>query len=129
VEAKRVIDEATLVDSVSMNGIDIESLLKSTLSVNTEEILLEAMRDLVKDEIKKYVRQKFEENPHLKAEAKRIIEDLVMAKMKETYAMMRLGKLTAEVGVTMVPDEMREEMERDIAGLLEKEVARVLEKM
>ena len=114
---------------VSMNGIDIESLLKSTLSVNTEEILFEAMRDLLKDEIKKYVRQKFDENPHLKAEAKRIIGDLVECKMKETYTLMRLGKLTAELGVAMVPEDMRDQMERDLASLLEKEVSRLIEKM
>jgi len=118
-----------LVSSVSMNGIDIESLLKTTLSINTEELLLEAMRDLVKDEIKRYVRQKFDENPYLKTEAKKIIGDLVECKMKETYVMMRLGKLTAELGVKMVPEDMREEMEKDLANLLEKEVSRLIEKM
>ncbi len=118
-----------MVALVSMNGIDIESLLKSTLSVNTEELLIEAMKDLIKDEIKKYVRQKFDENPHLKAEAKRIVGDMMEAKMKETYALMRLGKLTAELGVAMVPEDMREQIERDLASLLEKEVSRVIDKM
>lgn len=112
-----------------MNGVDIESLLKSTLSVNTEEILVEAIRDLVKDEIKKYVLQKLDENPQLKSEARAVIGDLVESKMKETYALMRLGKLTAELGVAMVPEDMREQMEKDLASILEKEVSRVIEKM
>jgi adenosyl cobinamide kinase/adenosyl cobinamide phosphate guanylyltransferase len=118
-----------LIGLVVMNGIDIESLLKSTLSIHTEDLLVEAMKDLVKDEIKRYVRQKLEENPRLRAEAKQVIKDLIEAKMKETYALMRLGKVTAELGVSMVPEEMREQMEKDIAALLEKEVSRVIEKM
>ena len=117
-----------MIQLVAMNGINLESLLKSTLSIHTEDLLVEAMKDLVKDEIKKYVRQKLEENPRLKAEAKEVIKDLVESKMKETYALMRLGKVTAELGVSMVPEELRDQMEKDLADLLQREVSRVVEK-
>lgn len=65
------------------------------------------------------MRQKLEENPRLMAKAN----------MKETPVLMRPGKVTAELGASMVPEGLREQMERELAPLLEGEVSRAFEKM
>ena len=47
----------------------MDQMLKSTIGVtNTEDLIIEALRDLVKDEIKNYVRQKVDGNPEIKEE-------------------------------------------------------------
>ena len=59
----------------------IERLLSGSIQERIEELLrpedliMEAARDLVKDEIKGYIRQKIDENPELKSEIKETIEN------------------------------------------------------
>jgi len=113
-----------------MNGIDLEQLAKSAMGAfKTEDLVVEAMREMLKDEIKRYVRQKLEENPELKAEAKAVIGELIQAKIKETYALMKLGKVATELGVTIVPKEFREQVSKELASLVEKEFSQVMEKI
>ena len=38
--------------------------------IQTEDLVLEAMRDLVKDELKNYIRSRIDDNPELKADIK-----------------------------------------------------------
>ena len=108
----------------------MDSLLKKTIGVsNTEDLVLEAMQDLVKDEIKKYIRQKIDESPEIKREMKEAIAEFIDAKMRETYAVVKMAKCAAELGFQMVPPEMREKLGKDVAQLLEKEMSQVFEKM
>jgi len=108
----------------------IDQMLKSTIWVaNTEDLIIEALRDLVKDEIKHYVRQKINENPEIKQELKEAVADFIDAKMRETYAMIKMGKCVAELGIQIVPAEMKEKLGKDVASLIEKEMSQVLQKM
>ncbi|MBC7108302.1 MAG: hypothetical protein H5T41_05905 [Methanomassiliicoccales archaeon] len=109
---------------------NVESLIKSQLGIlHSEDILIEALRDLVRDEVKRYIRQKIEENPALKKEIKEAIGEFVAAKIKEVYALMKLTKCGAELGLAMVPKEMKEKLEKDLASLLEREVSNVIERI
>lgn len=115
---------------LNMPEENIASLLRSQLGViHSEDLLVEALRDLVKDEIKRYVRQKLDENPELKQEIKQAVGEFISAKMNETYALLKLTKCGAELGLTMIPKDLREKVGKDIASLLEKEVSQVIEKM
>jgi hypothetical protein len=108
----------------------MDAMLRSTLGVtNAEDLIIEAVRDLVKDEIKKYVRQKIDENPDIKAEMKMAVAEFIDAKMRETYAVIKLGKCTAELGIKIVPGEMKEKLGKDLASFIEKEMSSVIEKM
>jgi len=108
----------------------IDQMLKSTIGVaNTEDLIIEALRDLVKDEIKHYVRQKINENPEIKQELKEAVADFIDAKMRETYAIIKMGKCVAELGIQIVPAEMKEKLGKDVASLIEKEMSQVLQKM
>jgi len=113
-----------------MTEDSITSIVKGQFGVfHSEDLVVEALRDMIKDEIKRYVRQKIDENPELKREMKQAIGELVSAKMNETYALLKLTKCGAELGLTMIPKDLREKLGKDIASLLEKEVTQVIEKM
>jgi adenosyl cobinamide kinase/adenosyl cobinamide phosphate guanylyltransferase len=108
----------------------MDTMLKSTIGVtNTEDLIIEAIRDLVKDEIKKIVRQKIDENPGIKAEMKQAVAEFIDAKMRETYAVVKLGKCAAELGIKIVPDDMKDKMGKDLASFIEKEMSSVIDKM
>ena len=69
----------------------IERLLSGSIQERIEELLrpedliMEAARDLVKDEIKGYIRQKIDENPELKSEIKETIENYFEAKARSAF--------------------------------------------
>ncbi len=114
----------------SMPEESIASIVRSQLEVlRTEDLLVEALRDMVKDEIKRHVRQKLDENPQLRKEIKAAIAELVVAKVNEAYALIKLTKCGAELGLTMIPKDLREKIGKDLASLLEKEVSQVIDKM
>jgi len=115
---------------LSMPEETIASIVRTQLGAfRTEDLLLEALRDMVKDEIKRYVRQRLDENPELKREIRAAIGEFITAKMNETYALVKLTKSGAELGLTMIPKDLREKLGKDIASLLEREVSQVIEKM
>lgn len=95
-------------------------------ALRLEDLMMEALRDLVKDEIKRHIRVKLEEDPALRDRIRTAVTELMDAKVREAYAMIKLGKCGAELGIALVPEELRERMERDVARLLEREVAQVI---
>ena len=106
------------------------SLLSTSLSaLSVEDLVAEALRDMMKDEIRSHIRKRLEQDPRLKAEMRSAIDELLEAKVREAYAMVRLGKCGAELGVLMVPEDMRRRIEKDLAGLLEKEMGRLADEM
>ena len=108
----------------------MQDAIKSALgSLDTESLLVESMRDLVKDEIKSLMRQKMDENPVLKAEIREATRDLVDAKIREAVAMVRLAKCGAELGLASVPDDMRQKLGKDMASLFERELALLFDKV
>jgi len=112
------------------DGDPLPLLMKSSLdALRMEDLLLESMRDLLKEEIKRHIRQKLDEDPRLKAEIRAALSELMEAKAREAYAMVRIGKYGAELGIALVPDEMRKRIERDVAALLEKEMGRMVEEL
>ena len=113
-----------------MNGLDIEGIFKSAMgALKTEDIVVEAVRDLVKDEIKEHIKKKLKENPELKEQARSAAMELMESKVKETYAMVKLGRVAAELGITMVPPELKAKMEEELTAILEREVTKVFEKI
>ncbi len=106
----------------------INSVMKSTRSMlSSETLLLEAIQDLVKDEIKKSIKERLDANPEIKKELKAAVKELMEAKVHEAYAILKIGKAGAKLGIEMVPPELRAEIGKEIASIFEKEVGRMLE--
>ncbi|MEE9593658.1 MAG: hypothetical protein V3W28_08780 [Thermoplasmata archaeon] len=104
------------------------SLMKTTLGiVHTEDLMLEAVRDLLRDEVKRYIRARLEERPALKEELKRGVAALMEAKVREASALVLMAKAAAKLGVELVPAEVREEVAKEFVDALERDIATVLE--
>jgi adenosyl cobinamide kinase/adenosyl cobinamide phosphate guanylyltransferase len=112
------------------NDEGLLSIVKDPLGgLKVEDLVVEAARDLVKDEIKRYIRKKLEEDPKLKEEIRTAVSELMDAKIREAYAMVKLGKCGVDLGIALVPPDMKQRMDRDIAGLLERELGQVVSKI
>ena len=94
----------------------------------TEDILLEAVRDLVKDEIKTYIRQKVDADEELKEELKEAISYYFNAKARSVYAERKASRAAARLGLRILPDELQGEVGEALVGLFEKELGNLLEK-
>lgn len=106
----------------------VERVLRDTVgAVHTEDLLMEAIRDLVKDEVKGYIRARLDANPELKEEIRSAVKDLLHAKLQEAYAFAKLAKAGVKLGLELVPPDMRAEVTRELARIIEKEVGALLE--
>jgi len=105
----------------------VEKVLRDTMgAVHTEDLFVEAVRDLVKDEVKAYIRARLDANPDLKAEIREAVKALMEAKLREGYAFVKLAKAGAKLGLELVPAEMRTEVTRELARIIEKEVGALM---
>jgi hypothetical protein len=106
----------------------ISSLLKSTLGIiHTEDLLVEAVRDLIREEVRRYIRERLEERPDLKGEIKRAVAALMEAKVREGSALILLAKSVAKLGVELVPAHLREEVAKELVDALEREISTIFE--
>ena len=70
----------------------IERLLTGSIKdqikelMSTEDLVIEAFRDLVKDELKTHIRNKVEADPELKAESKQAVSYYFQSKARSIYA-------------------------------------------
>lgn len=114
--------------------MSLESIVKSIgkglplEELNTENLIMESLRDLVKDEIKNHLRKKIEEHPELKNELKEAIELFVEAKLRESFAALKLAKAGTKLGITMVPEKMMDDLSKEFSKIFEKEIFNILEK-
>lgn len=97
-------------------------------AIHTEDLLIEAIRDLVREEMKEHIRDTLEANPYLKAELKAAVRELIEAKAKEAVALLKVAKATAKVGVEMLPKDLRADLTRDLVLVFEKQITSLLER-
>ena len=106
----------------------VERILRDTIgAAHTEDLVVEAVRDLVRDEVKAYIRSRLDANPDLKAEIRAAVRDLMQAKLREGYAFAKLAKAGVKLGLELVPPDLRAEVTREIARIIEKEVGAIIE--
>jgi hypothetical protein len=108
----------------------IATLLKGATGelLKAEDLVVDAMRDLVREELKRRIRAELDANPELRAELREAVRMLLEAKVQEAYAGLKLAKAGAKLGLEMLPPELRQEIGREVMATFEKEVARLMEK-
>ncbi|MFQ6107729.1 MAG: hypothetical protein ACE5QF_09150 [Thermoplasmata archaeon] len=107
----------------------LEPFIKASSGVlRTEDMVIEAVRDLIKDEIKRYIRAKLEANPELKKEVKDAVSDYIEAKVKEGYALVKVAKCGAKLGLELVPEKLRGELAKELVAIFEKEIGAVIDR-
>jgi DNA-binding FrmR family transcriptional regulator len=97
--------------------------------LKAEGLITEAMRDLVKDEIKEYMRAKLEEDPALKQEIKDALNMYMESRAKELIAAVRLTKAGAKLSFNMIPDPLKEELKAEMIKMFEDELSELLERV
>jgi len=105
-----------------------KALSETTDMVRAENLVIDAVKDLVRDEVKKYIKGKLDDNPELKKEFKAAVQELMEAKIREGYAMVKLAKAGVKLGLEMVPPKMRDEFSRDFVSMFQKEIGEILDK-
>ncbi len=69
------------------------ALVKNTVGlVHAEDLLVGAIRDLLREEVKRYIRDRLDERPALNQELKRGVAALMKAKVREASALVLMAK-------------------------------------
>ena len=105
----------------------VDSLLKGGEDlIHTENLMVEAVQELIKDEIKNRIRKKLQENEELRSEFEEYVKVLMEAKMKETYAYAMLAKTSADLGLELIPPEMKDKMNEKLREFIEKKMEEMM---
>ena len=113
----------------SSSGEPIDVLLKSTTDLlRPEELVREATRDIVKDEIRRHLERTLSEDPKLAQDLKDAVKDLLAARATEYAALVRVGTATARLGLSALPPDVRRALTKDIVDLISKELGQIVER-
>lgn len=110
---------------------DIENKVSKLLntgdeSISTENLFIEAIEELIKDEIKRHIKSKLDENEELKEEFRESVEMLMEAKAREGYAYAMLAKNSADLGYELIPPHLKEEMKDKLTEIFEEKMEEMM---
>jgi hypothetical protein len=113
----------------SSSGEPIDLILQSTRDLlRPEELVREATRDIVKDEIRRHLEKTLKENPSLEEDLRNAVHDLLTARAMEYAALLRVGTATARLGVSALPPDVRRELTKEIVDMVSKELGQIVER-
>jgi len=111
------------------SGEPIDVILRSTRDLlRPEELVREATRDLVKDEIRRHLEKTLHDDPKLAEDLKDAVRDLLAARATEYAALVRVGTATARLGLSALPSDVRRALTHDIVEMLSKELGQIVER-
>ena len=114
--------------AMAEEGIVTQVLKGGTDLLGGEELIVDAMRDLLRDEVKRKMREELDKDPALQEELREAVRLYFEARVNQAYATLKFVKASAKLGVSMMPADLRADLGKEIGSLLEKEVAQLLEK-
>ena len=112
----------------------IERLMTGDLSkqiqdlFSTEDLVIESFRDLIKDELKAYIKDKIDSDEELKAELREAVSYYFNAKARSLYAELKASRAATKLGLKILPEDLQGEVGEALVGLFEKELGELLEK-
>jgi len=113
----------------SSAGEPIDLLVKSTRDLlRPEELVREATRDIVKDEIRRHLEKTLKEDPQLEADLREAVRDLLAARASEYAALVRVGTATARLGLHALPADVRRALTKNLVDLVSKELGQIVER-
>ncbi len=116
-------------DGEEYEGDPLDLLVRSTQDLlRPEEPVSEATRDIVKDEIRHYIEKKLKDDPRRAADLREAIHQLLETRAREYGALLRVGALTAQLGVSTLPEEVRRMISQQIVGFVSSELGQIAEK-
>ncbi len=113
----------------SSGGEPIDILLKSTRDLlRPEELVREATRDIIKAEVRRHLDKVLEEDPKLAQDLHDAVRQLLEARAMEYAALVRVGTVTARLGIAAVPPNVRSALTRDVVDLISRELGQIVER-
>lgn len=110
-------------------GEPIDLLVRGTRDLlRPEEIVRDATRDIIKDEIRRHIEKTLRDDPKLASEIREAVRQLIEARALEYAALLRVGTLTAHLGLSTLPENVRRQLTQDIAKLVSRELGDIVEK-
>ena len=110
-------------------GEPIDMLLKSTQDLlRPEQLVREATRDIVKEEIRRHLEKTLSEDPKLAQDLKDAVRGLLEARALEYAALLKVGTVTARLGIASLPPNIRAALTKDIVDLISKELGQIVER-
>ncbi len=110
-------------------GEPIDMLVKSTRDLlRPEELVREATRDIVKDEIRRHLEKTLKEDPQLESDLKEAVRDLLAARATEYAALVRVGTATARLGLHALPPDVLRALTKNLVDLVSKELGQIVER-
>lgn len=104
----------------------VKSLLNETIDV--EDIILESLRDMIKDEVKQHIRKALEKDPNLKKELKEAVTLYLEARAKQIYATVLLAKGATKLGLSIMPADLKKDLSKEVLSILEKELSQIMDR-
>ncbi len=93
-----------------------------------DDIMAGALRDLLRDEVKTRMQEELDAHPELRAELKDAVRLFYEAKIREAYATLKFAKASAKLGLQLMPPTLRDELGKEVADLVEREVSQILDR-
>ena len=111
------------------SGEPFDLILQSSRDLlRPEELVREATRDIVKDEIRRHLERTLKENPKLEQDLRDAVRELLEARAKEYAALLRVGTATARLGLSALPPEVRRSLTKEIVDLVSQELGQIVER-
>lgn len=110
-------------------GEPIDLLVRSTRDLlRPEEIVRDATRDIIKDEIRRHIEKTLRDDPKLADDIRDAVRQLLEARALEYAALIRVGTLTARLGLSTLPENVRRALTQDLAQLVSRQLDDIVEK-
>ena len=96
----------------------------------SEELFFEAVRDLMKDLIKEFLKKRINSDPELKELVIEALKGFIDAKLREYGSMAKMAKLTAKVGlnVATAPKSIKDEAMTDFLSSFQSEIEEIIKR-
>jgi hypothetical protein len=99
-----------------------------TEAIDAEDLAMEAARELIKDEMKRVIRAKLDEHPELREEIKEAINMYLESKARQAFAMVKLTKCGAKLGMELIPAGLKAELQKEVVSIFQEEISQMIAK-
>ncbi len=109
---------------------DLEYLLKKSIDIlSGETIIAEALKALVVEEVKEQLKARIMADPAKRKALKEAAKEYLEAKTREQLAVLKAAKVVLEAAISLVPEDLADEVSAELASLLEGYMKKMSEKL
>ncbi len=110
-------------------GEPLSTLIKGSRDLlRPEELVREAIRDVVKEEIRHHLEKTLKDDPKLAHDLHDAVRALLEARAQEYAVLLRMATLAARLGLAAAPPELRARLTAEVVEMVGKELGQIVEK-